>query len=167
MANTYTLIQSVTVGSGGAASIEFGSIPQTYTDLVVVGSCRTAAAFISNGFYIQFNGSSTNLSWKRLLGNPSVGAQSDSDDAGVLNGASSTASAFGSFTAHIPNYAGSTNKSMSIDSASESNDVSTRLVLVAGLWSQTSAITSLKIISATSATIQQYSSASLYGIKNS
>jgi hypothetical protein len=35
MANTYTLIaSSVTVGSGGAANIEFTSIPATYTDLV-------------------------------------------------------------------------------------------------------------------------------------
>jgi hypothetical protein len=30
---TYTLINSVTVGSGGAANIEFTSIPATYTDL--------------------------------------------------------------------------------------------------------------------------------------
>jgi len=33
-------IQTVTVGSGGAANIEFTSIPQTYTDLVVVLSLR-------------------------------------------------------------------------------------------------------------------------------
>ena len=34
MANTYTLIASLTVGSGGAANIEFTSIPATYTDLL-------------------------------------------------------------------------------------------------------------------------------------
>ena len=32
---TYTLIASNTVGSGGTASIEFNSIPQTYTDLLI------------------------------------------------------------------------------------------------------------------------------------
>jgi hypothetical protein len=34
MATTYEIIASVTVGSGGAANIEFTSIPATYTDLV-------------------------------------------------------------------------------------------------------------------------------------
>jgi hypothetical protein len=41
MATTYTLINSsVTVGSGGAADIEFTSIPATYTDLLLVLSGR-------------------------------------------------------------------------------------------------------------------------------
>ena len=36
MANpTYVLIASNTVGSGGASSVTFSSIPATYTDLVV------------------------------------------------------------------------------------------------------------------------------------
>jgi hypothetical protein len=34
MANTYEAIATVTVGSGGAANIEFTSIPGTYTDLI-------------------------------------------------------------------------------------------------------------------------------------
>ena len=42
MATTYTLISSVTVGSGGAASIEFTSIPSTYTDLVLKLSARSS-----------------------------------------------------------------------------------------------------------------------------
>ena len=42
MANTYTLIASSTAGSGGAAYIEFTSIPNTYTDLLVMLSLRTA-----------------------------------------------------------------------------------------------------------------------------
>jgi len=33
MAVTHKLIQTITVGSGGAVSIEFTSIPQGYTDL--------------------------------------------------------------------------------------------------------------------------------------
>ena len=44
MANTFKKIQTVTVGSGGAASIDFTSIPQTYTDLKIVLSARTNRA---------------------------------------------------------------------------------------------------------------------------
>ena len=33
MANTYKLIASNTVGSGGSSGIDFTSIPATYTDL--------------------------------------------------------------------------------------------------------------------------------------
>jgi hypothetical protein len=35
MATTYEAIATVEVGSGGAANIEFTSIPATYTDLVI------------------------------------------------------------------------------------------------------------------------------------
>jgi hypothetical protein len=35
MANTYEAIATVEVGSGGAADIEFTSIPGTYTDLAI------------------------------------------------------------------------------------------------------------------------------------
>jgi len=40
MANTFVKIASVTVGAGGASSIDFTSIPGTYTDLKVVISAR-------------------------------------------------------------------------------------------------------------------------------
>ena len=40
MAVTHNLISTITVGSGGAASIDFTSIPQTYTDLLVKISLR-------------------------------------------------------------------------------------------------------------------------------
>ena len=44
MANTYELISSVTVGAGGTTSVSFASIPQTYTDLKLVGSARGSRA---------------------------------------------------------------------------------------------------------------------------
>jgi len=40
MANTYTLIASSTVGSGGAATVSFSSITATYTDLCLLASVR-------------------------------------------------------------------------------------------------------------------------------
>ena len=56
MANTYTLIASNTVGSGGAASISFSSIPSTYTDLLVKISTRDNTGSF-NDMLLTFNGS--------------------------------------------------------------------------------------------------------------
>jgi hypothetical protein len=44
MATTYEAIATVEVGSGGAADIEFTSIPGTYTDLLVCLSKRRNCA---------------------------------------------------------------------------------------------------------------------------
>jgi len=169
MANTYTLIQSVTVGSGGAASIEFGSIPQTYTDLLVVTSVRTNRSAVVDNLQIEFNGLSTNLTFRLLYGG-GTSATSASGSYGLVadaNAATSTASVFSSHSIYIPNYTGSTNKSFSVDAVTENNATEAYQEMVAGLWSATSAITSLRLFPRTGTLLVQYSSASLYGIKNS
>jgi len=168
MANTYTLIQSVTVGSGGAASIEFGSIPQTYTDLVLVSSLRSTSASNDLEMNLAFNGSTANFTNKYMYGNAPAGTAASGSNAfyhGDVNGNGSTASIFTSTSLYIPNYAGSTNKSYSIDNTMENNSTTSYPFFVAGLWSQTAAITSITITNASN--FAQYSSASLYGIKNS
>ena len=63
---TYQKIASVTVGSGGAASIDFTSIPSTYTDLALYHSLRSDN---SEDYYgLQFNSSSSSFSSRRLQG---------------------------------------------------------------------------------------------------
>jgi hypothetical protein len=54
MANTYEAIATVEVGSGGAATIEFTSIPATYTDLVVKVSARNARVDVIDGCSNKF-----------------------------------------------------------------------------------------------------------------
>ena len=80
MAVTYKLIETVTVGSGGAASIEFGSIPQTYTDLVLVGSLRSTSTSSNTGEYdafgYRFNSSTSGYTTRNLQGNGSVASSS-------------------------------------------------------------------------------------------
>ena len=53
MATTYKAISTVTVGSGGAASITFSSIPATYTDLVLKISGRHDTSS-DQGIFIKF-----------------------------------------------------------------------------------------------------------------
>jgi hypothetical protein len=171
MPNTYTLIQSVTVGSGGAASIEFGSIPQTYTDLVVVVSARSTRPATANNddIIIEPNGATTSLSARYLVGTGSAVASGTDTKilAGYMTAAGATASVFGNSSIYIPNYAGSTNKSFSSDGVSENNATAVGMAIQASLWSSTVAITSLVLKSYTGNNFAQYSSASLYGIKNS
>jgi hypothetical protein len=168
MAVTHKLIQTVTVGAGGAASVEFTSIPGTYTDLVLISSLRSVNGANDLLMTLAFNGSTSNFTSRYLYGNAPGGtgvSGSNSYFHGNVNGAGSTASIFTSTSLYIPNYTGSTNKSYSLDNTMENNSTASYPFLVAGLWSQTAAITSITITNASN--FAQYSSASLYGISKS
>jgi hypothetical protein len=166
MATTYEIIASVTVGSGGAANIEFTSIPATYTDLELKLSLRTDFSNDDQAHRIEFNSSSSNFSYKSIRAYSS--AQSANGSINFLsfgNGAGLTSSTFDSISVYIPNYAGSTNKSFSTDGVTETNASDVWRNLVAQLWSNTAAITSIKILPE-SGNFVQYSTAYLYGISN-
>lgn len=171
MATTFTLIASSTVGSGGAADITFSSIPQTYTDLLVKISARTdRSGFPNDNIIINPNINSSNLSGIYLLGYGS-GVVSATDTSGLgaagAVGDSATANTFSNAEVYFPNYTGSTNKSFSIDAVSENNATDGRNGLTAALWSNSSAITSIKIAASSGPNFLQYTTATLYGIKNS
>ena len=169
MPNTFELIASSTVGAGGAASIEFTSIPSTYTDLVVKLSGRTSSTgSIYEWVYIKFNSSTTGYSYRLLQGNGSNGVASyngTSQYAGDITDGTATASTFGNYEMYIPNYAGSTNKSFSVDAVTENNSGLAVADLVAGLWSNTAAITAINLTPRNGSFVQ-YSTAYLYGVKN-
>jgi hypothetical protein len=170
MANTYQLISSNTVGSGGTGSITFSSIPSTYTDLNLICSVRGNNAANYQIGKITFNGATTGFSTTILEGTGSaVSSYAGGDLSFVIgDGANQTASTFGNVSIYIPNYAGSTAKSVSVDSVNENNATAAYALLVAGLWTGTAAITSIDIASSGGvSTFNQYSSFYLYGIKNS
>jgi len=164
--DTFIKIASVTVGAGGASSISFSSIPSTYTDLVVKLSARSSGAV--SDMLISFNGSTSNFTWRLVGGNgsspfSSTGAASY----GMLSNSSTTTSnTFASSDLYIPNYNSSNNKSASIDAVNENNGTAASQYLDSILWSQTSAITSIGF-SMSGSDFVQYSTAVLYGIKNS
>ena len=174
MANTYVLINSYTVGSGGVASVSLLSIPATYTDLLILASVRTLRSTNASNFYMRINGSSaTNYDLKRLEGSGTAASSDgytslDGMVIGTANGSTSTASVFSSFSIYIPNYLSSNKKSVSVESVSENNATAAYADLTAGLWNLTSAITSVSFHElAANTNIDQYSTFYLYGIKNS
>jgi hypothetical protein len=170
MANTFELIASSTVGSGGVSTINFTSIPSTYTDLVLVTSARDSSGSAESFIYARFNSSSSGYSGKLLRGNGSTAASGSigTTDAyvGQTQGSGSTSSTFTNSTCFIPNYAGSNQKSYSVDSVMENNGTAAYAAIIAGLWTGTAAITSISLTSASGTNFAQYSTAYLYGVKN-
>ena len=167
MANTYVKIATVTVGSGGAANIQFTSIPSTYTDLCLRASTR---GDVGNDYgQVIINGSTSGYTRKTLLGNGSgtASASFTSEYFNTVNPSTATASTFSNVEFYFPNYAGSTNKSLSSDSVQENNITTAYSKLIAGLWSQTTAINQLTFTEESGNTILQYSTATLYGIYKS
>lgn len=169
MADTFVKIATVTVGASGSSSIAFSSIPSTYTDLCIKFSARRDAA--STSVDLTFNGNTSSYSRKRILGDGATASSASSSAAASIQDPMSvdstwTSSSFGNVEIYIPNYAGSNNKSVSIDSVTENNATTAYAVLTAGLWSNTAAITSISL-APSSGNFVQYTTATLYGIKNS
>ncbi len=178
MPNTYEVISSVTVGSGGTSAITFSSIPQTFTDLILKISSRDNRSGQPNGdiaVQIGLNGSINTgsiYSQRRLYG---AGTFSGSDNTsaassasvGMSTSATATASTFGNTEIYFPNYTSSNNKSFSVDGVSENNASAGWDVFNAGLASTTNAITDIKLTSFFGTSFDQYTTAVLYGIKNS
>ena len=158
-----TLIQRKEVGAGGAASIEFTSIPSTYTDLYLVVSLRTTFTTDQDHVDLLFNGSSANQTHRLMRGDGSSAA-SFTLSRMYTNSNSSTSNTFGNMAFYIPNYTSSNAKIISTDSVTEGNAASENQAIQATLWNDTSSISSIEIVSANSANFVQYSSASLYGV---
>lgn len=167
MALTYQAIATVTVGSGGAADIEFTNIPGTYTDLCIALSLRYSYATGWDNSKIEFNSSSSNLSSRGIYGNNTTVGNGNWPSAIYLfqPGSSATSSTFGNCLVYIPNYTSSKNKSVSVDYVSENNSTDGILGITSGLWSNTAAITSVKFTPVSNNYVQ-HSTATLYGIKN-
>jgi hypothetical protein len=168
------LITSVTVGSGGAASVTLpatGTIPTTYTDLKVIISARGDRAVVADNFYIRFNNDSgSNYVRKEIYGDgtnaASYGGTATAFEYVYFNGSTSTANTFNNFEMYIPNYASSNQKSFSIDNAREGNATSGDLQLEAGLWTGTAAINSIKFTNQSTGNFVEGSTFYLYGISN-
>ena len=169
MADTFVKIASVTVGSGGASSIDFTSIPNTYTDLNLLLSLRSND---TGGVYeylkISLNGSTSSFTGKYLMGSgSSVSTGSTTDLIGIQNGDLATTSTFGSGSIYITNYATTNYKSISAENIGETNATTIYMMMNAQLWSNSAAINAISIKPNSTLLWKQFSTATLYGISKS
>jgi len=166
--NTMVALQTITVSST-TATITFNSIPQTYTDLVLV-----CTPVVSTGSYpwLRFNSDSTNTySDTALNGNGSTassGRRTANSRGYIAEWVTHSTSALSNIITHIQNYSNSTTyKTYLARGNSTQSGTYTGTEAIVGLWQSTSAITSITIGTASSGTDYNLSAgftATLYGI---
>lgn len=169
MPGSYESIATVSVGSGGASSVEFTSIPSTYSHLqiraIARGTKSSTVAFLN----MKLNSDTgTNYTYHLLQGDGSSAVAS-----GVVNdtffdwarhpAANATASIFGTSVIDILDY-GNTNKFKTVRylgnyDANGSGYVEFR----SGLWRSTNAISTITF-TWDSGNFTQYSHFALYGV---
>ena len=163
MPNTYESIGTFTF-SGSQATVTFTSIPETYTDLVLVVSALSSAPV-----YVRPNNDSTAAySLTRLGGNGTSaytgrfvrGAGAPNDRRLELGAGVSAEIAVNIF--HFMNYSDTTTLKTVLCRA---NAVSSEVKLSAGLYNSTAAIFSIEVGNTNSANFNAGGTASLYGIK--
>jgi hypothetical protein len=171
VASSYESISTVTVGSGGAATVTFSSIPSTYQHLQI--RCIAQAAHSGNDydqFALRFNSDSgNNYSYHLVRGNGANAAAgsgvSGTKTYAVYNSlVSGSSSIFGASVIDLLDYKDTTkNKTIRSIGGADLNG-SGGVAFGSGLWMNTSAITSI-VLSNDNGNWNQYSSFALYGIK--
>jgi hypothetical protein len=171
ISNTYTPIETYTLGSS-AASVTFGSggtIPQTYTDLVIVVNFKAASTTIVTPS-IRFNGdTNTNYSNTTIYGIGSGSGTSvrfSNQSKGFLGDFSAGVSStdFIPYIISINNYKNSSLYKTFLCRYNQKNSSNGEVGTTSGLWRSTNAITSVTITSDGGQNFASGSTFTLYGI---
>jgi hypothetical protein len=159
MAKTYEPISTQSLGTA-TATVTFSSIPQTYTDLVIVSQMQLTTG--SQAIFLRFNSdSANNYSVTRVY---SDGSTATSDRFATQPGIDSSYVSNTSRTIaniNIQNYSNSSTYKTVLGRWNSSAFT----VIIAGLWRNTNAITSLTLTPNGSDTFISGSTFTLYGIK--
>jgi hypothetical protein len=159
----YESIQTVTVGGGGAANIQFTSIPATYTHLQIRIFNLVSSSPIN--LNMKFNSATTNYNNHTVYGDgSSAGAAAGMSTSAIVAGVTSYTSAPGTNIIDILDYTNTNKYKTTRTLTGSDNNGAGFVALYSGLWMSTSAITQIDL-TPNSGTFQQYTSAALYGIK--
>lgn len=171
--NSYESISTTTLGAGGAATVEFTSIVNTYKHLQLRVLSRSNRAVSTDNIKLGVgNGTidtGANYAYHNLYGNGTSAAASggSSETTGYLDsipGSSIGASIFGVLVIDFLDYA-NTNKYKTVRSLGGYDSNGGGFIsLTSNLWQSTSAIDRIKLTCRGTA-FEEYSSFALYGIK--
>jgi hypothetical protein len=167
---SYESISTVTVGSGGAATITFSSIPATYAHLQIRGIGRGTAGGTNVELDAKFNSDSgANYANGNIYVDGATvyvfgGASQTYMAFQRLSGSGSTAGVVGTVIIDILDYA-NTNKYKTVRQlGGVDNNGSGNLGFNSQLWMNTNAISNIQLFP-NSGNFAEYSSFALYGIK--
>jgi hypothetical protein len=171
----YDFLSSVTVPSGGLASIEFAGIPTGYKHLQIRAIARHSAASTETAIIFRFNGDATagnyygrhmlNGDGTNLIAVVSTGGSFTGATVGVTTGANNTANVFGVNIVDILDYTNTQkNKTLRCLQGFDQNG-SGGISFVSSLWMNTAAVTSITAVAFNGASFVEHSSFALYGVK--
>jgi hypothetical protein len=169
--NSYESISTVTVGSGGAATITFSSIPSTYKHLQIRWLARDNFASDASDLNMRFNSDSgANYVWHQLVGDGSTAAAYASTSqtsmrAGFVAGSTAGANIFAATVLDLLDYANTSKNKTVRNLGGFDKNGSGSVGLQSGLWMSTAAITQIDLTPRVGTSFSQYSSFALYGIK--
>jgi hypothetical protein len=168
--NSYESIATVSVGSGGADSVEFTSIPSTYTHLQLRYIARTSRSETDDGFSIQLNGdTASNYRYHYLAGNGTSASAYSEPNTGYgvpyVSAANAGANTFGVGVFDLLDYRNTNKYKVARIIGGEDNNGGGWVALNSGLWLNTAAVTSIKCQTNSLGNFVQYSHFALYGIK--
>jgi len=169
-------IATVTVGSGGASSIEFTSIPSTFAHLQIRAILRTTQSAYYSSAIIRLNGDSgSNYAQHNLIGQGSAayangGASATSINYGFISANTALTSNFAALVIDILDYE-STSKTTTLrlfngyeNNGNGSSFNGGMCNLVSGLWTSTAAVSTFAF-TPSGGLFAQHSTAALYGVK--
>ena len=164
-------LATVTVPSGGAASVEFAGIPQGYKHLKICAITRsTTGGTGSGGTKIQFNGDTNfaNYTYHRLIGDgssPNAYGQAGGDYPFILPLDGNTAGAYAAGIIDILDYSSITkNKTMKVLDGADYNG-SGVVGFKSQLWMNSSSAILSIVLTPSTGNFKQYSQFALYGVK--
>jgi hypothetical protein len=170
MANTFVKLGSAS--GSGVTTINFTSIPQTYKDLVIIGTMAQGANFGYTDMYVTMNGNTGSVyDYVQISAGFNTGAVFNGQAIGV------ELIATGGFTNNelspiiltFQNYASTTthkpmNYRCGIISPSQTFS---RQQNGYGIWKNTAAVTSITLTSSSGVNFNSYSNVNLYGLASS
>lgn len=173
-----THIQTVTVTTNNVVGLYFSSIPQNFTDLLLVLSGRNQQAVITGTLFCYIGTPAaaplrSGYSLRTLEGNGSGSSSaSQSNDTqwnmgNAINGNSATSNTFSSVSLYFPNYTSSQAKTVSVDAVLENNATTAGQSIIAGITTGSGATSPINYVAAEVLNSTFYaigSTASLYGI---
>jgi len=169
----YDSLATVTVPSGGVASITFAGIPTGYKHLQIRAIAKSNWSGNAVSYAMTLNGDSgANYSYHELYGSGSAAASAGSANtsymyAGLILG-STTATTFGANVIDLLDYANTNKyKTSRVLAGADINGTGGYIELMSSSWRNTAAVTSitLSLISGYGTLFNQYSSFALYGVK--